>query len=108
MSASYGGRGFFGFSRLLKVEGYKQPGILVRSREDTLVTCGNCSIICLETAEKRKELWRLLTRSGVVVEGEDGQPVVMPPEGADEYLAARGRTAAARAATEQSASSGSS
>jgi len=101
ISTSYGGRGFFGFSRVLKIEGYKQPGILVRSREDTLVTCGNCSIICLETPEKRKELWRLLTRSGVVVEGEDGQPVVMAPEKAEEYLAARERAAARVPAAEQ-------
>lgn len=83
------GRGFFGFSHLLKIEGYRQPGVLVRPREDTLVTCGNCSIICLETPEKRKELWRLLTSSGVVVEGEDGEPIVMRPGKAEEYLAAR-------------------
>lgn len=108
ISAAYGGRGFFGFSRLLKIEGYKQPGVLVRPREDTLVTCGNCSIICLETAEKRKQLWRLLTHSGVVVEGEDGQPVVMPAEKAEEYLAARERAGAIRVAAEEAAGGGSS
>jgi epoxyqueuosine reductase len=108
ISASYGGRGFFGFSRLLKVEGYEQPGVLVRPREDTLVTCGNCSIICLETVEKRKQLWRLLTRSGVVVEGEDGQPVAMTPDAAQQYLAARARAAVASAVAGQAASGDSS
>jgi epoxyqueuosine reductase len=108
ISASYGGRGFFGFSRLLKIEGYKQPGILVRAREDTLVTCGNCSIICLETPEKRKELWRLLTRSGVVVEGEDGQPVAMTANEAQQCLAAQRPAAAASAVAGRAASGGSS
>ncbi len=42
-------RGFSRLARLMKVDGYEQPGVLVRSREDTLATCGNCSIVCWET-----------------------------------------------------------
>jgi len=84
-----GGRGFFRLGRILKIEGYEQPGVLLRSREDTTVTCGNCSIICLETPEKRRELWRLLTRSGVVIEGEDGEPAAVSPAEAERILAER-------------------
>jgi epoxyqueuosine reductase QueG len=83
------GQGFFRFGRTVNVEGYEQPGVLLRSREDTLTTCGNCSIICVGNADKRKELWRLLTRSGVVVDGEDGEPVAMPPAEAQRLLAER-------------------
>ncbi|HUS81889.1 MAG TPA: hypothetical protein VM013_01360 [Dehalococcoidia bacterium] len=89
LAASGEGQGFFRLSRLMKVEGYEQPGVLIRPREDTLTTCGNCSIICVGNSHKRKELWRILTRSGVVVEGEDGEPVAMPPAEAQKLLAER-------------------
>jgi hypothetical protein len=73
----------------MKVEGYEQPGVLLRPREDTLTTCGNCSIVCVGTSDKRKELWRILTRSGVVVEGEDAEPVAMSPTEAQALFAER-------------------
>ena len=95
IAASGEGQGFFQFSRLMKVEGYEQPGVLLRSREDTLTTCGNCSIICVGNSDKRKELWRLLTQSGVVIEGEDGEPVVLPWREANRVLAEREVTGAA-------------
>ena len=91
IAAAEAGRGFTSFSRVLKIEGYEQPGVLVRSREDTLVTCGNCSIICLETPEKRKQLWRMLSGSGVVIENDNGEPVAMTPTEAERILAARQR-----------------
>lgn len=99
IAANYGGtRGFSTFTRILNVDGYEQPGILARSREDTIVTCGNCSIICLETREKRIRLWRLLARSGVVIENEDGEVAAVPPEEAKRILAEREQTAARQTA----------
>jgi epoxyqueuosine reductase len=100
IAASGEGHGYFRLGRVVKIEGYEQPGVLVRSREDTLVTCGNCSIICVGDADKRKELWRLLTRSGVVVEGEDGDPVAMPSADAEKLLAKREQQCGVKSARE--------
>ncbi len=69
------------FIRLsMAVPGYEQPGILARSEFDTIPTCGNCAIVCLETLEKRARALKLLRHSGIVVEGEDGEPIAVKPE----------------------------
>lgn len=97
MAAGQGGaRGYSTFTRILQVDGYEQPGILARSREDTLVTCGNCSIVCVGDEAKTKALYRLLTRSGVVIENEDGEVVAVPPQEARRILAERERASAGK------------
>lgn len=97
------------FLRLsMEVPGYDQPGVLARSELDTATTCGNCAIVCFETLQKRARALKLLRHSGVVVEREDGEPAVMAPEKAREYLAAGERARAAGAVMDQAASSSSS
>lgn len=52
-------------------------------------TCGNCANICFADKEDRKENWKLLTTSGVVVQFEDGPKVVRAEEA--EKLEAEGK-----------------
>ena len=76
------------FIRLsMDVPGYDRPGILARSRHDTIVACGNCAIVCFETLQKRAKALKLLLHSGVVVEDEEGRERVVSAEEARRYQA---------------------
>ena len=50
-------------------------------------TCGNCQLICHPDRDERKRRYKLLTRSGVVVQHEDGSLEAVTPEAAREDLA---------------------
>ena len=71
----------------MDVPGYEQPGVLARSRHDTVVTCGNCAIVCFETLQQRAKALKLLLHSGVVVEEGDGRVRVVPAEEARRHQA---------------------
>jgi NAD-dependent dihydropyrimidine dehydrogenase PreA subunit len=74
------------FIRLsMDVPGYDQPGILGRSRHDTLTTCGNCAIVCFEMLQKRAKALKLLLHSSVVVEDGEGRVRVVSAEEARRY-----------------------
>jgi epoxyqueuosine reductase len=76
------------FIRLsMKTPGYERPGILARSRHDTLTTCGNCAIVCFETLQKRARALKLLLHSGVVVDDGGGRARVVSAEEARRYQA---------------------
>ena len=64
----------------MDVPGYDQPGVLARSRHDTLTTCGNCAIVCFETLRQRAKALKLLLHSGVVVEEDAGRVRVVTAE----------------------------
>jgi hypothetical protein len=47
-------------------------------QDDTLLTCGNCGLVCGSSVEESIKRFRLLTQSGLVVRGEDGRMVNVP------------------------------
>jgi hypothetical protein len=71
----------------MDVPGYDQPGVLARSRHDTLTTCGDCAIVCFETLRQRAKALKLLLHSGVVVEDGDGRVRVVSAEEARRFQA---------------------
>jgi len=76
------------FIRLsMDVPGYDQPGVLARNRHDTITTCGNCAIVCLETLQQRAKALKLLLHSGVVIEDGDGRMRVVSAEEARRHQA---------------------
>lgn len=48
------------------------------------LTCGNCALICWGDPKETAENYRLLTNSGCVIQREDGELVVLPPDKAQE------------------------
>jgi epoxyqueuosine reductase QueG len=48
------------------------------------LTCGNCSYICFGDKEETRENYRLLKSSGCVIQLENGEKLVLPPEEAAE------------------------
>lgn len=48
------------------------------------LTCGICNYICFGNREETQENYRLLTSSGCVIQREDGEKVVLPPDEAAE------------------------
>jgi epoxyqueuosine reductase len=50
------------------------------------LTCGNCQLVCHPDREERKRRHRLLTKSGVVVQNEDGSLEAMPQDKARERM----------------------
>ncbi len=50
-------------------------------------TCGNCQIICHPDKEVRKERYKMLKESGVVVQHPDGKLEAMSPDDAVEFTA---------------------
>jgi epoxyqueuosine reductase QueG len=50
-------------------------------------TCGNCQLICHPDRDERKRRYKLLTRSGVVVQHEDGSLEAVSPKIAAKHLA---------------------
>ncbi|MDI6753949.1 MAG: epoxyqueuosine reductase [Thermodesulfobacteriota bacterium] len=60
------------------------PHILMRSK--LYLTCGNCQLICWPDAEERKEKFRILTSSGVVIQRPDGSLERASPDEAEAYV----------------------
>ncbi len=52
------------------------------------LTCGNCQLICHPDKEIRKNRYKLLVESGVIVENSDGSREAVTPEEAKKRLAA--------------------
>jgi len=48
------------------------------------LTCGNCSYICFGDRDETRENYRLLKSSGCVIQLENGEKRVLPPQEADE------------------------
>lgn len=55
------------------------------------LTCGNCQLVCHPDKDVRKERYRLLTDSGVIVQQPDGSLLAVKPEEAEEKLSAMDR-----------------
>jgi len=51
-------------------------------------TCGNCQLLCHPDRAERKRRYKLLTKSGVVVQHPDGSLEAVPPEVAKRHLTA--------------------
>jgi hypothetical protein len=51
------------------------------------LTCGNCQLICHPDKDIRKERYKLLTESGVIVQNPDGTLEAVSPEEAAKRLA---------------------
>ncbi len=51
-----------------------------------VTTCGNCGLVCHPDPEVRKHRYKLLTKSGVVVQNPDGSLKAMTPEDAAKHL----------------------
>jgi len=49
-------------------------------------TCGHCQFLCHPDRKVREERYRMITTSGVVIQGPDGYMKAVPPEAAQEYL----------------------
>lgn len=50
------------------------------------MTCGNCQLVCHPDRDERKRRYKLLTRSGVVVQSPDGSLEAVSPEIAEKRL----------------------
>lgn len=71
---------------------YQWPGIEggqyhVMMKKKLLLTCGHCQLVCHPDKTERLRRHRLLTRSGVVVQHEDGRLLAVSPEEAEAHLA---------------------
>jgi hypothetical protein len=60
----------------------------VLSPHKMYLTCGNCQLVCHPDKEERKRRYKLLTESGVVVQGQDGSLQAVSPEEARQRLGA--------------------
>jgi len=52
----------------------------VGGKTNVRLTCGNCNYICFGDRDETRENYRLLTSSGCVIQLENGEKVVLPPE----------------------------
>ena len=50
------------------------------------LTCGNCQLLCHPERDERKRRHKLLTKSGVVVQHEDGSLEAVSPKAAEKHL----------------------
>ncbi len=55
---------------------------------NTKLTCGNCQLICWGDPKETKENYRILTNSGCVIQKENGEIAVFPPEEAEKVFEA--------------------
>ena len=60
------------------------PHILMRS--NLYLTCGNCQLLCWPNPEDRKENFRILTSSGVIIQKPDGSLQNVSPEEGGTYV----------------------
>lgn len=56
---------------------------LVQMIKETKLTCGNCQLICWGDPKETAENYRILTNSGCVLQKENGEIIVLPPEEAN-------------------------
>ncbi len=49
-------------------------------------TCGNCQLICHPDRDERKRRYKLLTKSGVVIQHDDGSLEALAPDIAEKYV----------------------
>lgn len=64
------------------------PHILMRSK--LYLTCGNCQLLCRPDPGERKELFKLLTTSGCVIQHPDGTLERVSAEEAETYVTGLG------------------
>ena len=65
--------------------GFHHPAI--PGRRELNLTCGNCQLICHPDREERKRRYKLLTKSGGVVQTPDGSLKAVSLEVAEKHLA---------------------
>ncbi|MCP4005063.1 MAG: epoxyqueuosine reductase [bacterium] len=65
--------------------GFFHPGM--GSARKLNLTCGNCQLLCHPDRDERKRRYKLLTKSGVVVQNEDGSLEAVSPARAKKHLA---------------------
>ncbi|MBI4595061.1 MAG: epoxyqueuosine reductase [Candidatus Tectomicrobia bacterium] len=60
------------------------PHVLMRAK--LYLTCGNCQLLCWPSLEDRKENFKILTDSGVVIQRPDGTLQRVAPEEGEAYV----------------------
>jgi hypothetical protein len=68
-----------------KVEGGFHHPVMPGVRKLNM-TCGNCQLICHPDGDERKRRYKLLTKSGVVVQNPDGSLEAVAPDIAEKYV----------------------
>ncbi|MDH4264620.1 MAG: epoxyqueuosine reductase [Deltaproteobacteria bacterium] len=76
-------RGIKAYDRRPRMEG-GFPHILMRS--NLYLTCGNCQLLCWPDPADRKENYRNLTSTGVVIQNSDGTLKRVSPEEGEAYI----------------------
>ena len=69
--------------RQMLTKGMNRPGKL---GDFVRLSCGNCQMICGKDAKETQENYELLINSGCVVQKEDGEIVILPPEEAEKLF----------------------
>lgn len=59
---------------------------MLKMIENVKLTCGNCQLICWGDPKETKQNYNLLTNSGCVIQKEDGEIMILPPEKADKVF----------------------
>jgi epoxyqueuosine reductase len=65
--------------------GFQHPSMPGKPVE---MMCGNCQLVCHPDKTVRAKRFKMLTRSGVIIQHPDGSLVAVSPEKAEEHLAA--------------------
>ena len=78
-------RGIKAYDRRPRMEG-GFPHILMRS--NLYLTCGNCQLLCWPDLADRKENFRILTSTGVIIQRLDGSLHRVSPEEGEAYILA--------------------
>jgi epoxyqueuosine reductase QueG len=76
-------KGIKAYDRRPRMEG-GFPHILMRS--NLYLTCGNCQLLCWPDLADRKENYRILTSTGVVIQRPDGSLARVSPEEGEAYI----------------------
>ena len=76
-------KGIKAYDRRPRMEG-GFPHILMRS--NLYLTCGNCQLLCWPDLADRKENFRVLTSTGVVIQKPDGSLARVSPEEGEAYI----------------------
>jgi hypothetical protein len=76
-------KGIKAYDRRPRMEG-GFPHILMRS--NLYLTCGNCQLLCWPDPADRKENYRILTSTGVVIQKPDGSLARVSPEEGEAYI----------------------
>jgi len=76
-------KGIKAYDRRPRMEG-GFPHILMRS--NLYLTCGNCQLLCWPDLADRKENFRILTSTGVVIQKPDGSLARVSPEEGEAYI----------------------